>query len=191
MLKLKHGFKADCEKYAKFYRKELGLKDADPLHSMALAEHLGVPLYRISELDLLPPEVALFLAKQTDQKFFAATIGDGSFRAIVYNEFVALTRQNSDIMHELSHIIAGHPLYPSISADKQRIHDPIHEEEAKVLSFTLMIPRAVALRIVEEKIATSDATKIFHASPAAINYRIAKTDARQWANNRRKKAIGG
>jgi predicted transcriptional regulator len=54
-----------------------------------------------------------------------------------------------------------------------------------------MIPRAVALRIVEEEIATSDATKIFHASPAAISYRISKTDARQWASNRRKKVMGG
>jgi Zn-dependent peptidase ImmA (M78 family) len=191
MLKLKYGFKTDCEKYAKLFRNELGLKEADPLHSKALAEHLGIPLYRISELDSLSPQISLSLAKQTNQKFFAATIGDESFRAVVYNEFVALTRQNSDIMHELSHIIAGHPLYSSISADKQRIHDPIHEEEAKVLSFTLMIPRAVALRIVEEEITTLDATKIFHASPAAINYRIAKTDAKQWANNRRMKVMGG
>ena len=83
MLKLKYGFKTDCEKYAKLFRNELGLKEADPLLSKALAEHLGVPLYRISELDCLSPEILLFLAKQTNQKFFAATIGDESFRAIV------------------------------------------------------------------------------------------------------------
>ncbi len=137
-MKLRRGFVRESEEYALEFRAELGLDPTAPLPARVLAEHLNVPVLELSKLGSLPPVMAMRVVRPGGTFFFGAIIPDGTFRAILHNDFVAPNRQSSDIMHELAHIILGHPVYPLMGLSGARIYNPTYENEAKELSFALM-----------------------------------------------------
>ncbi len=186
-MKLRRGFIKEAEEYALEFREELGLDKYCPMPSLELAKHLEIPVFRISDLPNLAPNYAARVVGDSGSSFFGAVIPDGSFRAVVHNNFVSFKRQNADVMHELSHIILGHPVYPSIGKDGKRVYNSVHELEAKDLSYTLMIPKCIALKIVESEQHLHVASTEYQTSPDAIEYRIRKSDARRWAANRQLK----
>ena len=186
-MKLRRGFLKEAEEYALEFREELGLEKNSALEARVLAEHLGIPVYRVSDLPDLPPHLAARVMQQGSNCFFGAVIPDGTFRAIVHNNFVSLKRQSADIMHELSHIVLGHPVHPPTNLDGTRAYNSVLESEAKELSYTLMMPKCIALLIVESGMSLQVASQQYQTSVAAIEYRIRKTDARGWAENRKRK----
>jgi hypothetical protein len=129
--KLRHGFKSEAEYYAGLYREELNLEPYDPLCPHALARHLEIPVHDLSSHPGIPDDIKEFWRTNAEDTFSGLIIHDGMYKEIVHNDFHHPRRQNSNIMHELAHIILGHSLTAPIKPNGERAYDPEIEEEAK------------------------------------------------------------
>jgi len=90
-------------------------------------------------------------------------------------------------MHELSHIILGHPPKPPLLEDSCRNFDPLMEKEANELGFTLLVPKLAALHAIEGFGHLIAAGRFFGVSQDLLRYRIRITNANGWAKNRARK----
>jgi Zn-dependent peptidase ImmA (M78 family) len=118
--------------------------------------------------------------------FSATTVAEGSFKLIVHNDFHHPFRQNSNVMHEIAHILLGHPPRPPLAGDKCRNFDAQSEYEANQLGFILLIPKLAALRIVESGMGNVAASQMYGVSSSVLIHRLNITDAKGWADNRRR-----
>lgn len=180
----RRGFVKEAEEYALEFRRELEFKDNDPLCPFKLADHLEVPVIGLSKHPTIPEEIKKYFATQGNSKFSATALVDGPKKYIIHNDFQHPNRQTSNIMHELAHIILGHPAKPPMLADGCRNIDARIEKEANDLGFTLLIPKPAALRAVEEFPSVKQAALFFNVSEKLLQYRIRKADAFRWAQNR-------
>jgi hypothetical protein len=186
-MKLRRGFKREAEAYAEEFRAELNLEADGPLCPFQLAAHLEIPVVALSQLPGLPAEYLRYCRTVGQSVFSATTINDGTFKMIVHNDFHHPHRQNSNVTHELAHILLGHPPKPPLIENTCRNFEPMLEREASELGFTLLIPKRAALRIVESGMGTDAASNTYGVSRTLLFYRIRITDAKRWADNRRRK----
>ncbi len=138
---LPRGFKADAERRAITLRAEMGLAPADALPPADLAEHLGVG-FRMADT-LVPMAALAALDKLQPGCFSACTLPGPTGPVVVVNPLNSPGRQQSDAMHELSHILLRHE-----TRQLERIGDlvfftcdPDQEEQADHLGATLLLPR--------------------------------------------------
>jgi Zn-dependent peptidase ImmA (M78 family) len=142
---LRRGFKAEAERAAARVRKELGLASHDPLDPRELANHLDISvvdagnLVDIAELEELERLQAF--------AFSAATFMINDRKIVVINPLRNAGRQNSDIAHELAHILLDHNLSEirEIGDMPFRTCKPDEEEEATAFGGTLLLPRPLLL----------------------------------------------
>lgn len=183
-MKMRRGFRVEAEGYAAEFRQELGLEVAGPLCPFRLAALLRLPVVPLSDLPGFATD------SQTAQwdagGFSAVTIPGGTYKMIVHNDGHHPVRQNSNVMHEISHILLGHPPHPPFTGDGCRNFQSLLEKEAKELAFTLLVPRPAALAIVESGAPLAIASAGYGVSRQLLDYRIRITDARRWAMNRQR-----
>lgn len=182
-MKLRRGFRKEAEAYAQEFRAELNISLDGPLSPFALAAHLEVPIVKLSEL---PGLEARFVHGASAAGFSATTVVEGTHKTIIHNDTQHPYRQNSNLMHEIAHILLGHPPRPPMTDDGCRNFDSISENEANELGFTLLVPGRAALRIVELKIPLESACVEYGVSNSLLTYRIRITNAQGWARNRRR-----
>lgn len=142
---LRRGFKAEAEREAARVRKELGLAPHDPLDPADLAHHLGVAIVDASALvDLAEIEE---LERLQAFAFSAATFDIEGRKIIVYSPLRPAGRRNSDIAHEIAHLMLSHDLTEvrDLNGMPFRTCRPYEEEEATVFGGTLLLPRALLL----------------------------------------------
>jgi Zn-dependent peptidase ImmA (M78 family) len=142
---LRRGFKAEAEREAARFRKELGLAPHDPLRARQVAAHLGYPIVDASEL--VEKAELEELERLQSFAFSAATFEVEDRRVIVFNPLHTAGRQNSDVAHELAHLILGHTLTEvrEIEGVPFRTCRPDEEEEATAFGGTLLLPRPLLL----------------------------------------------
>lgn len=186
MTKLRRGFVKESEEYAVEFRQELGLIDYAPLCPIALAAHLEIPLGPISTHPTITKEVKYHFAGQEKASFSAVTLADGSYREILYNDYQHPNRCVSSIMHEIAHIVLGHPPKPPFLGDTCRDFDPVMEQEANQLGFTILVPKQAALFAIESFQDRKAAASHYGVSVKLLNHRIGKTDVVRWSHNRRR-----
>jgi Zn-dependent peptidase ImmA (M78 family) len=173
--KLRRGFKSEAEQYALDFRKELQLGAASPLNMFTLAKHLEVPVLALSAVrhELSEKSYAILVADKSPMS--AMTIYPQRRKAIVFNDSHAPTRQQSDIGHELSHIILGHE--PSELTDESggRHFNKVLEEEALCLSATMLVPRPAAFWAAKRPLPV--AAEAFGISVQMMRLRLNQTGA--------------
>ena len=118
------------------------LTPGDCMDAVDLAKHVGCV---VRSADALVDIARLKELKRIqDDAFFACTFKlPGDRHAIVFNPLMPDTRRNSDVAHEVAHIVLDHRLsrlerlgnVAFLSCDKQQ------EEEAAWLSGCLLLPR--------------------------------------------------
>jgi len=138
---LRRGFKAEAEREATRVRKELGLASHDRLDPRALAQHLGVSVVDAGELvDIAELEE---LERLQAFAFSAATFKIEDRDIVVVSPLRNIGRQNSDIAHELAHVMLKHDLSEIRELDGMpfRTCKPDEEEEATAFGGTLLLPR--------------------------------------------------
>lgn len=182
--KLRRGFRKEAEEYAAEFRAELGLATVAPLSAVQLAVHLEIPVTKLSEVEGISSSVVQYYHGPGSDEFSATSLCDGSYREIVHNDSHHANRQNSSVMHEISHILLGHPPKPPLMEDSCRHFDPVAELEANQLAFTLLVPKPAALFAYERFSSTSEAAAFFGVSKAVMEHRIRITDVIRWAQNR-------
>ncbi len=178
---LKRGFKANAERLAKQYREELSVHPCAALCAFKLAEHLQVPLCKSAEFLNLPNEIStLSAANGVDCGWSALTmIAKSGTRIILYNEYHSEARQQSDIMHELAHVICKHERkqkqYDFEIPFGMREFDEVQEEEAKCLGSTLQLPSPALLWANKRNMAHDEIATHFNASQDMVKYRMNMT----------------
>lgn len=143
---LPRGFKAQAERDALRYRKELGLADTDPLDPQVLAKHLDV---KVVSADVLVDRERLEEIERLQAfAFSAATFDIRDRTVIVTNPLRTPGRLASDVAHELSHLLLKHNLTEvrEINGIPFRTCQPDEEEQATALGGTLLLPRPLLMR---------------------------------------------
>jgi Zn-dependent peptidase ImmA (M78 family) len=188
---LRRGFKTEANDHARELRAELGLAAHAPLSPWMLAEHLGIPLMRLSELAAEEPAAVRFLRSCSPDIFSAATLFCGYRRLIVYNDAHHPRRQAADLAHELGHGLLGHPPAPVFNDVGCRQFNRVHEEEANWLGPALLVSEEAALSIVEQGLSLQEAIALFGVSKNVITMRIGVTGARRRVERRTSNVMGG
>lgn len=179
-VKLRRGFKAEAEAYACDFRRELGLRASHPLDMFALAKHLEVPTLGLCELaQHIEPANYSLLTTTASSQFSAVTLYKGSSRSIVYNDSHAPTRQQSDIAHELAHIILGHSPSELTNDSGGRHYNKELEDEAACLSGVLLLPKAAAIAVVASRKSVAQAASEFNISVQMMNMRLNQSGAKK------------
>ncbi|MBO9732606.1 MAG: ImmA/IrrE family metallo-endopeptidase [Chitinophaga sp.] len=175
---LKRGFPAQAEQLAIEYRDKLKLHACAPICAFKLAEHLRIPIYSATEfLTLQHERDHLSGTNGSDCGWSALTMTTGAGnRIIIHNPFHSAPRQQSNIMHELAHIICGHEVDEAIRDIPlpfgMRHFDEVQEEEAKCLGATLQLPKPGLLWSLKRSMSQSDIATHFNASVEMVAYRL-------------------
>ncbi len=148
---LRRGFKAEAEREAARVRKELGLASHDRFDPRELARHLRISI--VDAGDLVDRDDLEELERLQSFAFSAATFEIESRKIIVVNPLRELGRQNSDIAHELAHVMLKHDLSEIREVDGMpfRTCKPDEEEEATAFGGTLLLPRPLLLSAVRRR----------------------------------------
>ena len=179
-MKLKRGFKKESNEYAKEFREELNKKPFEPLCPWSLANHLLIPILKLSEID--EKEAVQYLTVTNQEVFSAVTVFNGRKRIIVHNDSHHPRRQTANIAHELSHAILDHPPTPPFTDTGERfLNKKIQEfeDEANWMGPGLLISEEAALHIVRKKIPMLDAVALYGVSQQLIQMRINVTGAKR------------
>ncbi|WP_321480138.1 ImmA/IrrE family metallo-endopeptidase [uncultured Bacteroides sp.] len=174
---LKRGFKAQAERLAEKYRTELEIHACGSLCAFALAKHLSIPIYPAT--DFLESETHIDLLKGENEmpsEWSALTMPTAKGnRIIIYNPYHSDARQQSDIMHEIAHIICKHKRSQLQYEFKIPIgmheFDEVQEEEAKCLGATLQLARPCLLWARKKHMTTDQVATHFNASSEMVKYR--------------------
>jgi Zn-dependent peptidase ImmA (M78 family) len=157
-------------------RGELNLGLFDRLDPLALAEHLGIPVFPLSSMQTDAPAVDHLLTVEPEV-FSAVTVFAGPRRRIVHNDGHAWPRQNSNLSHELSHGLLQHPPTPALDNNGCRTWDQDIEDEATWLAGCLLMTPEAALATARGKWTIPEAGNRFGISEQMIRFRMNKTGA--------------
>jgi len=148
---LRRGFKAHAEREAARVRKDLGLASHDRLDPRALAHQMKIAIVDAAELVRL--EELEELERLQAFAFSAATFEIEDRKIIVVSPLRDVGRQNSDIAHELAHVMLKHDLSEIREIDGMpfRTCKPDEEEEATAFGGTLLLPRPLLLSAARRK----------------------------------------
>lgn len=181
----KKGFKSQAEKLSLYYRDELYLREHDPLSAFSLASFLNVDVLTPEELGLSKQEIKSLCGTPTAYSGWSALTlpNKKGKRVIVHNSLHSLVRQQSNIMHELSHIICEHrvpDIYSSHNLPSgMRFYDESQEAEATFLGAALQISRPGLLHCLKKKMTIPEIATYYIASEEMANYRINATGVKR------------
>lgn len=172
---LKYGFKADADRLSETYRAELSVSKFDPLDAFKLAAHKEVSIITVDEFaeHLTSGQMAIL---RNTSKFSAMWMptADGE-KIIIHNNHHSEKRQQSNIMHELAHILLGHeiPAEAAMLCVLTGLHyfNTQQEQEAKFLGGCLQITRPGLLWAMKRNFSDEQISNYFNASLEMVNYR--------------------
>ena len=174
--KFKHGFKADAERLSERYREELGLSKFDPLDALLLAKHVAIPVVTIDEFNNDLPLTFLKTLRDT-RKFHAMWMSnEENDKFIIHNNYHSPKRQQSNLMHELAHVILKHNI--SQEAAQLCFLTGLHyfnvqqEQEAKFLGGCLQISRSGLLWAKKKNLSDHEISDYYNASLEMVTYRL-------------------
>jgi Zn-dependent peptidase ImmA (M78 family) len=138
---MRRGFKAEAERFAEKIRNEMGKRPSDPLDALELARHIGAEVRRADELT--SPEKLQMLEELQPGCFSACSFTVGDRHVIVYSPLASVGRTQSDIAHEVSHIVLEHSMksVQTIGGVSFFTCDADEEQEANWLAGCLLLPR--------------------------------------------------
>jgi IrrE N-terminal-like domain len=172
----RRGFKSWCERTAVSLRTQRGLLPSAPLAALVLGEELAVEILAPGDLQALQPDCVRRLLEDHSECWSAITIPSAGKPLIVYNPAHSPARQNSDLMHELSHILLNHEpgmtFVDPNSGLAVRAHDKPQEDEASWLAGCLLLPRDALLKIKRVNWTQQQACETYLVSLQMLTYRM-------------------
>jgi Zn-dependent peptidase ImmA (M78 family) len=148
---VRRGFKAEAERIATRLRDEMGQQPDAALDPHEVAAHIGIDI-RAAD-DLVPRSKLETLAELQPDAWSAATFRKpNSSLVVVINPLSSTARTNSDLAHEIAHVVLGHKVgkVERVGSLAFFTCDPTQEEEANWLAGCLLLPRPVLLRAARE-----------------------------------------
>lgn len=175
--RLSSEFRQSCEEIAVKHRHLLRLKAFDPLPADTLAKSLNAVLFTPDEVPEFDPKQKKLLL---DSNKWSAAVVCLDPLWIVYNPLHTAARRESNLMHELAHILLEHSMVyfePKTGMPKRRQQD---EDEATYLGGCLQIPRRGLLWATEQKMTKAQVAEHFGASEAMVQFRSNVTGVKQF-----------
>jgi Zn-dependent peptidase ImmA (M78 family) len=158
-MSLKRGFKASANRMAVRLRRGQGLSPEAPISLEIIAERLDIEIVPLSSFAAKHPAAVRQL-----------TVMDK--RVIIHNDSHDCGRQRSNVSHELSHVLLGHPFTYPIDASGCRNHDHDIEDEAAWLGAAILISNEAALHIVRIGMDSETACETYGVSPPLLRMRL-------------------
>lgn len=178
----RRGFKSQCERRSVEIRKDLGIASTDPLLAPTLAEHYGIKVWGVSDVQGLSKQDIRDLIINDDDCWSALTMRIQNKHLIIYKDNTSDARINSVVMHELSHIILGHQLAHAMKTNDGALapqnFSQDQEDEADWLAGTLLLPRPALLKVLRAGLSNRNIQKQYCVSAAMLNYRVRMTGVR-------------
>ena len=185
-VRFERGFKSWAENTAVTLRARLGAKQIDPLVPLHLASHLGVQVWTPADVPDLPADSLSYLTSEEGDEWSALAVRVGSRDIVVLNSAHSPARQNSDLAHELAHLLRQHtPAQIVISEGTGiglRTFNELQEAEANWLAGCLLLPRPALSYCAARGIAHDTIRERFGVSTELLRYRLSVTGVgRQFA----------
>lgn len=174
---LPRGFKANAEKISLEYRQNMGLKAHDHLCGFELARHLNISVFPASDFFEDPIILQNLVGTPTQDMGWSALtmMTEKGNTIIIHNHIHSPQRQQSNLMHELAHIICEHKedtSRPNLNLPFfMRSFDPQQEAEAICLGACLQVPRAGLLWAYRKGMKGADISSHFNASVQMVTFR--------------------
>lgn len=168
---LQRGFKAKAERIATECRENLGIHACAPLCAFKFAKYLNVDVYDMTEL----------LEGETEIEGWSALtmITKKGNRIIIHNNFHTPFRQQSNIMHEIAHILCEHKIKELPQGVNlpfgMRDFDKLQEEEAIYLGATLQLSRPCLLWAKKRNMTNEEIAHHFNCSVEMVKFRMSTT----------------
>ena len=170
------GFKTWCENTAISLRRELKLRQVDPLDPAQLAGHLDIEVWPADAVPGVGQATLKVLLHDDASSWSAITVHAGQGSVIVTNPAHTGGRLASDLMHELAHIVLGHDAARiDVSEDGHLIlhtFDRKQEDEADWLSGCLLLPRAALLHARKKRWPKRQIADHYRVSQDMVMFRL-------------------
>lgn len=176
---LVRGFKKQAEDKSIELRRLNQKRDYERLPAKDLAEYLEVII--ISAGDLPGMNSALLKKlRGAAARWSAITIEINGHTVVILNPAHSEYRIESNIFHELSHIICKHDMkgFEPLDGMMLRVYDVQQEEEAEWLGGCLHLPRKALEWAIKNNMSIDLISKNYLASSQMINFRINSTGVR-------------
>lgn len=172
----KYGFKAKAERLAEQYREELGFSKFSPLDAFVLAKHLDISIAAVDDFENDLPDSFLRTLRDTSKFSAMWMANEDSDKFIIHNNYHATKRQQSNLMHELAHVI----LQYEISEEAARLcfltglhyFNKEQEQEAKYFGGCLQITRPGLQWALKRNFTDQKISDYYNASIEMVNYRL-------------------
>lgn len=172
---MRHGFKTEAEKIAAASREMLGLPAHAPLPARKLAKRMGVTVVGPKDIPDIPERLVTQMLFDFANNWSGITIPIDGGNLVILNTTHIPARQESDLMHELAHIIRKHKPAridpPGKLPWASRSFDAEQEAEAAWLGGCLQIPRSGLLLSIEQSLDNKQIAERFGASPEMVRFR--------------------
>jgi len=183
-MKLRRGFKAECERISAENRSELGLRLDERFDPADLAAHLAIPVKSLTVFRANCPTEFNRLTVDDPECFSAAMVFAGTRRVIIYNPVHAAVRWASSVAHELAHVLLEHEPGPVTDESANRRWHPMQEAEANWLGAALLVPRDGALEVMSRLASLEEAAAHFGVSLQLMRWRLNQTGVTRQINRR-------
>ena len=172
---MRYGFKAWAERRAAGLRRELRVPWLAPFPAKKLAAFFGMNIAEPAHIPGVTAALLNSLVREFGDCWSAVTITAEGLTLIICNPTHAATRRESDLMHELAHMICGHaPAQITIGEHfpfRMRSFNASDEDEAAWLGGVLQIPRNALLHLVRRGYRTEALAEHFCASEEMVRFR--------------------
>ncbi len=172
---MRRGFKAHAERLADKTRRELGLGSTQQTDVMKLADLVGADVRRADELtDLSKLEE---LEEIQPGAFSACTFHIRGKPVVVYTPLASHGRMQSDIAHEIAHILLEHEIQSVHQLDGISFFtcDPDEEQEANWAAGCLLLPRKLLYQAARRGLSATDVAIEYGVSRSMAEFRIRAT----------------
>ena len=191
MAEYRRGFKTWSEKTALGFRRDLQIGAFDALVPRELARHLNILIWTPHDVARLGGLTNIHLdqlLKNDPSSWSAVTLILPPKKVVILNSNHAPVRQNSDLMHELAHLILDHePARVDMTSERRMIldtYDKLQEAEANWLGGALLVPRDALLDVLSRNRCNEEAASHFNVSTQMIEWRRRMTGIDKQLNRR-------
>ncbi len=175
---MRHGFKAQAERFALSARELLGVSSQSPIEPWDYADALGVVVLDFAKLDLVEKHKRRLLEADSES-WSGLTLKEGGRHFVVLNPSHTVARQANTLVHELSHIQLGHRAGRVDISDSGMMllseYPSDQEDEADWLAGAILAPRDALYARRVRGVGASDIAAEFGVSVQLVEWRLRMT----------------
>lgn len=168
---LPRGFSAQAERIAEEHRTNAGFDGRGPVDIKAVAVASGTVV--VAADSLIPIDRLHELERLQAYAFSGCTFEIDGRNIIVYNPIHSVGRSNSDIAHELAHILLDHELseVQEVGGLPFRTCMPDQEEQATALGAAILLPEKGVMSAAHSGASIDLVAREFEVTVAMARYR--------------------